>query len=101
MVEEKTLKDRCHVVRYEDNTDFVGIKVDGEFIPKPEPGEDEKEYKAKRDKIVLNSKPDEESDVVSVTADEGKENSIITAIAENDKRYAQRLRNNKPLYKRE
>ena len=29
MVEEKTLKDRCHVVRYEDNTDFVGIKVDG------------------------------------------------------------------------
>lgn len=29
------------------------------------------------------------------------ENSIITAIVENDKRYAQRLRNNTPLYKRE
>lgn len=29
------------------------------------------------------------------------ENSIITAIVENTKRYAQRLRNNTPLYKRE
>lgn len=28
-------------------------------------------------------------------------NSIITAIGENEKRFAQRLRNNKPLYKRE
>jgi hypothetical protein len=28
------------------------------------------------------------------------ENSVITAIIENDKRYAQRLRNNVPLYKR-
>ena len=38
---------------------------------------------------------------LAVASDEGKENSIITAIAENDKRYAQRLRNNMPLYKRE
>ena len=29
------------------------------------------------------------------------ENSIITVLKENDKRYAQRLRNNIPLYKRE
>lgn len=37
------------------------------------------------------------------TADdaEGLENSIITAIGENEKRYRQRLRNNIPLYKRE
>ncbi len=32
---------------------------------------------------------------------EGLENSIITAIVENDRRYRQRLRNNLPLYKRE
>lgn len=31
----------------------------------------------------------------------GRKNSIITALTESDKRYAQRLRNNKPLYKRE
>jgi len=37
---------------------------------------------------------------LAVASDDGKENSIITAIAENDKRYAQRLRNNEPLYKR-
>ena len=35
------------------------------------------------------------------TDDTGMENSIITALYENDKRYAQRLRNNIPLYKRE
>ena len=29
------------------------------------------------------------------------ENSIITVLVENSKRYAQRLRNNKPLYKKE
>ena len=29
MVEEKTLKDRCHVVEYGDKSDFVGIKADG------------------------------------------------------------------------
>ena len=34
------------------------------------------------------------------TDDPSIENSIITAILENDKRYAQRLRNNVPLYKR-
>lgn len=28
-------------------------------------------------------------------------NSIITAVGENEKRFAQRLRNNKPLYKKE
>lgn len=33
--------------------------------------------------------------------DEGLENSVITAIAESKKRYAQRLRNNIPLYKKE
>lgn len=33
--------------------------------------------------------------------EEGYENSIITAIIENDKRYQQRLRNNIPIYKRE
>ena len=32
--------------------------------------------------------------------DEGYENSVITALIENDKRYAQRLRNKIPLYKR-
>ena len=31
--------------------------------------------------------------------DPGRENSIITALVENDKRYAQRIRNNQPLYK--
>ena len=35
------------------------------------------------------------------TDEEGMENSIITAIVENEKRYNQRLRNNTPLYKRE
>ena len=37
------------------------------------------------------------------TADDetGLENSIITAIVENDRRYSQRLRNNIPLYKKE
>lgn len=34
------------------------------------------------------------------TDDPSWENSIITAILENDKRYAQRLRNNVPLYKK-
>lgn len=38
--------------------------------------------------------------VTSTSAPEYK-NSIITAIGENEKRFAQRLRNNKPLYKRE
>ena len=39
---------------------------------------------------------------LAVEGDEkGLENSIITAIAENDKRYRQRLRNNVPLYRRE
>ena len=33
--------------------------------------------------------------------EEGLENSIITVIMENDRRYQQRLRNNTPLYKRE
>ena len=33
--------------------------------------------------------------------EEGIENSIITAIVEGDKRYQQRLRNKKPLYKKE
>ena len=33
--------------------------------------------------------------------DAGRENSIITALIESDKRYQQRLRNNSPLYKRE
>lgn len=33
--------------------------------------------------------------------DAGLENSIITAIAENERRYQQRLRNNLALYKRE
>jgi len=33
--------------------------------------------------------------------DPSLENSIITAILESDKRYAQRLRNNIPLYKKE
>ena len=33
--------------------------------------------------------------------DEEYENSIITAIIENDKRYQQRLRNNIPVYKKE
>ena len=32
--------------------------------------------------------------------DESYENSVITALIENDKRYAQRLRNKIPLYKR-
>lgn len=32
---------------------------------------------------------------------EGLENSVITAIVENDRRYSQRLRNNIPLYKSE
>lgn len=36
-----------------------------------------------------------------VADDPGKENSIITAIIEGDKRYKQRLRNNIPLYKKE
>ena len=36
-----------------------------------------------------------------VEDDPGKENSIITAIIEGDKRYKQRLRNNIPLYKKE
>lgn len=35
------------------------------------------------------------------TDDSELENSIITALYENNKRYAQRLRNNIPLYKRE
>lgn len=35
------------------------------------------------------------------TDDPTLENSLITAILENDKRYAQRLRNNIPLYKKE
>ena len=39
---------------------------------------------------------------LAVVSDEnGLENSIITAIAEGDKRYRQRLRNNLPLYKKE
>ena len=39
---------------------------------------------------------------LAVEGDEkGLENFIITAIAENDKRYRQRLRNNVPLYRRE
>ncbi|MCD7887477.1 MAG: hypothetical protein LUG44_07660 [Clostridiales bacterium] len=39
---------------------------------------------------------------LAVEGDErGLENSIITAIVENDKRYQQRLRNNVPLYKKE
>ncbi|MDO5546475.1 MAG: PBECR2 nuclease fold domain-containing protein [Eubacteriales bacterium] len=33
--------------------------------------------------------------------DPALENSIITALVESDRRYAQRLRNNVPLYKRE
>lgn len=33
--------------------------------------------------------------------DPGRENSIITALVENDKRYAQRIRNNLPLYKKQ
>lgn len=33
--------------------------------------------------------------------EKGLENSIITVLIENDKRYRQRLRNNTPLYKRE
>lgn len=38
---------------------------------------------------------------LAVEGDEiGLENSIITAIIENDKRYQQRLRNNFPLYKK-
>ncbi len=36
-----------------------------------------------------------------VSDEAGLENSIITAIAEGDKRYRQRLRNNLPLYKKE
>lgn len=35
------------------------------------------------------------------TDESGLENSIITAIAENEKRYRQRIRNNKALYKKE
>ena len=38
---------------------------------------------------------------LAVSGDEdGYENSVITALIENDKRYAQRLRNKIPLYKR-
>lgn len=37
-----------------------------------------------------------------LTGDDPKrQNSIITAILENNKRFAQRLRNNQPLYKKE
>ncbi len=39
---------------------------------------------------------------LALTGDDPKlENSIITAILENNKRFAQRLRNNQPLYKKE
>lgn len=39
---------------------------------------------------------------LALTGDDPKlQNSIITAILENNKRFAQRLRNNQPLYKKE
>lgn len=37
---------------------------------------------------------------LAVQGEDGKENSIITAIVESDRRYAQRIRNNEALYKR-